>query len=211
MTGQLAPDYAEAAQAGGGAATGHGGPPRPTRIAIGIDCTPDLAFASVMLAGMVGERILIERAVGKSPTGQLLEDHRAGTDWVIPRVKTLKADRRYRVAAILIDPMSPASVLIPEAEKAGLELTLTSTRDVGQACGLFLKWAIEGTLLHLGHANEDLRTAVAGAAKRDIGDGLWAWARKNTEIDISPLCGGTLAAWGAHKFGRGYDVLNSIA
>lgn len=199
-------------QAGDGAATGHGGPPRPSRIAIGIDCTPDLAFASVILAGVIDDgRILIERAVGKSPTGQLLEDHRAGTDWVIPRVKVLKADRRYRVAAIMIDPMSPASVLIPEAEKAGLELTLTSTRDVGQACGLFLKWAVEGTLLHLGHANEDLRTAVAGAVKRDIGDGLWAWARKNTEIDISPLCGGTLAAWGAHKFGRGYNVLNSIA
>lgn len=194
------------------AALGSSGPPRPTRIAVGIDATPDLAFASVMIAGVMADgRILVERGKGQSPTGQELNDHRAGTTWIVPRVKVLKAAHGLRIAAIVVDAMSPASVVIPELEKAGLEPTIISTRDLGQACGLFLKWAIEGTLVHLGHENEDLRTAVAGAAKRDIGDGLWAWARKNTEIDISPLCGGTLAAWGAHKFGRGYNVLDSVA
>jgi hypothetical protein len=185
------------------------GPPRPSRIAVAADATPGLQFASVVIAGVLPDgRILVERGLESTPNGPV-EDHRAGTRWVVPRLADL--NHRFRVAAIVIDPMSPASILIPEAEKKGLELTLVSTRDVGQSSGLFLKWATEGVLVHLGHDNEDLRTAVAGAVRRDIGDGLWTWARKGTAVDISPLCAASLAAWAAHKFGRGYNVLNSIA
>ena len=197
---------------GGGAASGgSAAPPRPKRIAIAPDVTPDLQFASVVIAGVIPDgRILVERAKTVSRrTGEELEDHRAGTDWVVPRILDLKS--RHRVAAVVIDPMSPASILIPEAEKAGLELTLTSTRDVAQAFGLFLEWVVQGKLAHLGHQNEDLRRAVAGAARREIGDGQYAWSRKSTTVDISPLCAATLAAWAAHKFGRGYDVLKSVA
>lgn len=191
---------------------GSTGPPRPRRIAIAPDLTPNLQFASVVIAGVIPDgRILIERGVARSRTGDLLEDHRAGSDWVVPRIAGLKASHKARIAAIVIDPMSPASILIPEAEKAGLDLTLTSTRDVAQAFGLFLEWVVAGKLVHLGHENEDLRRAVAGAARREIGDGQYAWSRKSTTVDISPLCAATLAAWAAHKFGRGYDVLRSVA
>jgi hypothetical protein len=196
---------------GGGAASGgSAAPPRPKRIAVAPDVTPDLQFASVVIAGVIPDgRILVERGVARGRTGDLLEDHRAGTDWVIPRILELKS--RHRIAAVVIDPMSPASILIPEAEKSGLDLTLTSTRDVAQAFGLFLEWVVQGKLVHLGHQNEDLRRAVAGAARREIGDGQFAWSRKSTTVDISPLCAATLAAWAAHKFGRGYDVLKSVA
>lgn len=185
-------------------------PPRPKRICIGLDCTPNLNFGCIVIGGILPDgRILVERPVQRMPDGEVREDHRAGQlDWVIPRVLDLR--QRHRVAATIIDPISPASVLIPAAEKAGIDPVLTSTRDLAQAFGLFVKWVTEGKLVHLGHQNEDLRRAVAGAARREIGDGQYAWARKSTNVDISPLCAATLAAWGAHKFGRGYNVLNSV-
>jgi hypothetical protein len=36
---------------------------------------------------------------------------------------------------------------------------------------------------------------VAGAARRPMGDG-WGWGRRTSAAEISPLVGGTLAAWG---------------
>jgi hypothetical protein len=85
---------------------------------------------------------------------------------------------------------------------------------VGQAFGQFFTLCADRKLAHGppdGPAGQpDMRAAVAGAQRREIGDGQYAWARKATPVDISPLCAATLAAWAAHKFGRGYDVLKSV-
>ncbi len=43
---------------------------------------------------------------------------------------------------------------------------------------------------------EILTAAVAGAARRDIGDGLWAWSAKSSEVDIVTLVAATNALWG---------------
>jgi hypothetical protein len=40
-----------------------------------------------------------------------------------------------------------------------------------------------------------LDAAVAGAAKRPLGDS-WAWARQGLSVDISPLVAVSLARWG---------------
>ena len=40
-----------------------------------------------------------------------------------------------------------------------------------------------------------LDAAVAGAAKRPLGDG-WAWARRRLSTDICPLVAVSLARWG---------------
>jgi hypothetical protein len=183
-------------------------PPRPGRLAIAADVTPDQSAACIVLAGLIPDgRILVERPVKITPQGERWEDHRAGTSWVIPRMKELKS--RVRVCAMVIDPLSPAAALLVEAEKAGLEITCPTMRDVGQAFGQFYTWCGEHKIVHLGQP--DISAAVAGAVRREIGDGQYAWARKATTIDITPLCAATLAAWAANKFGRGYDLLKSIA
>jgi hypothetical protein len=182
-------------------------PPRPKRVAIAADVTPDQSASCIVLAGILPDgRILVERPIAKMPDGTMREDHRAGVSWVIPRLKDLAG--KVRLAAMIIDPLSPAASLLVEAEKAGLEITTPNTRDVGQAFGQFYTLCSERKLVHMGQP--DMRAAVAGAVRREIGDGQYAWARKATTVDISPLCAATLAAWGAHKFGRGYDVLKSI-
>jgi hypothetical protein len=40
----------------------------------------------------------------------------------------------------------------------------------------------------------ELDSAVAGAVRRNVGD-AWAWGRRTSDIDISPLVAVTLAAW----------------
>jgi hypothetical protein len=40
-----------------------------------------------------------------------------------------------------------------------------------------------------------LTAAVRGASRRPMGD-AWAWSRKNSLVDISPLVAVTLALWG---------------
>jgi hypothetical protein len=47
-----------------------------------------------------------------------------------------------------------------------------------------------------------LNTAVAAARKRAVGD-AWAWHRKDSTTDITPLVAATLALWGfAHSAAR---------
>lgn len=205
---------------------GPGEMPRPKRIAISVDVTPDQSAATIAIAGLLPQEpagedgILPERKctleIGSDGTW---DDHRAGVDWIIPRLKELKLQQR--IAKIVIDPIGPGAELIVAAENAGLDnlLETCQLRDVAQAHAQFLR-AVgvppsepgspkpPRTIWHRGQP--DLRKAVAAAVQRDVGDGQHAWARKNTDEDISPLCAGTMAVWAARKFGRGYDVLNSV-
>jgi hypothetical protein len=51
----------------------------------------------------------------------------------------------------------------------------------------------EDGLRHRG--TQELSVAVAGARKRTLVD-AWAWSRKSSSVDISPLVACTLAFWG---------------
>jgi phage terminase large subunit-like protein len=185
-------------------------PPVPSRIAVAADVTPDQSTGALAIAGIIDvpspagkiRRTLVE--IGQDTGGR--QDHRAGTDWMVPRLKELKS--RHRVAAVIVDRQSPAAVLMTALEEAGIDVITPATGEVAQAFAQFYAGTAKGSLAHLGQP--DLRKAVAGGARREIGDGLYSWTRKATTVDISPLCAATLAAWGAGKYGRPYDVLKSI-
>jgi len=83
--------------------------------------------------------------------------------------------------------------LIPALEEAGVEVLKASARDQADACGVIFDYAKDAKLRHLG--TKELRDALKGAAKRPLGD-AWAWSRKNSTVDISPLVACTLALWG---------------
>jgi hypothetical protein len=61
----------------------------------------------------------------------------------------------------------------------------------------------EGTLVHMG--SDELRDAVRGARSRPLGD-QWAWSRKNSGVDISPLVAATLALGAAAGIGDPVQV-----
>jgi hypothetical protein len=80
--------------------------------------------------------------------------------------------------------------LITGLQEAGVEPMLVGGRELAQACGMFYDAATQDLLRHLDQA--ELNVAVDGARRRNLGD-AWAWHRRDTSVDISPLVAVTLA------------------
>lgn len=164
-------------------------------VAFAVDTTPERSHSAICVAGTNGDATHIE-----------VVDHRPGTGWVSERLAELV--EKWKPCAVVIDEGGPAGSLIPAVRRALAEdedgpglredevddlLVIPKTRQVAAACGQFFDGVAEQMIVHLDQA--PLATALAGADKRPIGDG-WAWARRGVGVDISPLMGVTLAAWG---------------
>lgn len=107
-------------------------------------------------------------------------DYRRGTGWVRDRLAELK--RRHDPHVIVRDGY---------AEIPDVEAEPVNTTEHGMAFARFLDAATEKTLRHLG--DPKLTAAVKGAKTRTLGDAGFAWARKVSQVDISPLVAATLA------------------
>ncbi len=151
-------------------------------LALSVDVTPDLAFASIGRATAVPAGVRLDVA-----------DHRRGTSWVADEVARLRGDLTIPVA---LDLGGPAAAL--NSELAGMDNPIITvnpaTSDVAQACSAFLDGLIRRRVWHA--PDPLLDAAVRGASRRPLGDGAWAWSRKNSLVDISPLVAVTLALWG---------------
>jgi hypothetical protein len=147
-------------------------------IAFAVDTSPDRSSTSIAMCGV--------RADGLEQVE--IVDHRAGTGWVAERLAELVD--RWSPVGVAVDPAGPAGSLI--GELPGLPWKTTGARDVVQACGGLYDAVLEGKLRHRGDLR--LNIAVEGASKRNLGE-AWAWSRKNSAVDISPLVAVTLARW----------------
>jgi len=150
-------------------------------VCLAFDVSPDRAWASIGAAGARPDGLAHIEVI----------ENRRGTGWVVARLVELR--NNHRPLAIIGDGASPASALIPALEEAGVEVLKASARDQADACGVIFDYAKDAKLRHLG--TKELRDALKGAAKRPLGD-AWAWSRKNSTVDISPLVACTLALWG---------------
>lgn len=151
-------------------------------VCFAFDVTPDRSAASISVAG--------RRSDGRSHV-EVVERGR-GTGWVPQRVAELVQEHKPR--AVICDPAGPAGSLLPALAALEVEVLTVSAQEHAKACGLLYDAADEGTVRHLG--NPDLAVALDGAVKRPLGD-AWAWSRKNSSVDISPLVAATLALWGS--------------
>lgn len=142
------------------------------------DVTPDLSWASIVRASACDLGTVLE-----------LVAHRRGTSWVAEELAALRGDASTPVA---LDLGSPASVLADDLAAAGIPTVNPSARDVAQACSGLLDGLIRRNVWHV--PSSALDAAVRGASRRPMGD-AWAWSRKNSLVDISPLVAGTLARW----------------
>ena len=151
----------------------------PGRLVFVFDVSPD-RHGCISAAGI--------RADGKVHVEVI--DHRAGTGWMVGRLLDLKKD--HKPAAIGCDAGGPAASLLPELEQHEREIKITElgAKELTQSSVLFFDSCVEHEVVHLDQ--EDLNLAVAGAAKRSLGDS-WAWSRKNSDVDISPLVSCSLA------------------
>lgn len=167
----------------------------PGPFTFSIDTTPDKRYSCIAAAGDDGEGGTHIEVTGKGD----VSDYRPGTSWVVSRATEI--NKRVRNAQWVIDKGTQAGAYWDELEKAGLRLITPTTREYAQACGDFYSsvMPIGGSTPTIRHGNQpELSSAVAGAEKRDLAD-MWAWDKRNSASDISPLVAATNALWGHRK------------
>lgn len=116
-----------------------------------------------------------------------------GTGWTVDACKEFQDTHDVDV---VVDGRGPAASLIPLLERAEVRLRIADTGDILDACAGLYDQVREKVAAHCSY--DELETAVAGAVQRPVGD-RWAWGRRKSTTDISPLEAVTLAAWGAQQ------------
>lgn len=154
------------------------------RVAFAVDVAPDRRRASIAVAGRRADGNLHLEVANAEP----------GVGWVVDVLAAMVA--ASDPVAVVVDAAGPAGSLIPDLEAAGLDLMVTSSREMGQACGAFFDAVTEQRLRHIDSLA--LNTALGSARRRPLGDS-WAWARKDSTVDITPLVAATLALYGFAK------------
>jgi hypothetical protein len=162
--------------------------------ALAFDVAPDRRSSAIGGAG--------RRADGD--IHMALVDHRGGTGWLVPRL--LELTERHDPVAIVVDGASPAGTEIQALRAEGMterttdnpggQLIVLRAQDMARACGQLYD-AIAGDVPDAWHRGDPILTAaLLGAARRDIGDGGWAFGRRRSDADISPLVAVTEAHYG---------------
>lgn len=142
------------------------------------------------------ERRTAIAAAGQNQDGEWhveVHYHRQGTGWVAGVLERMWEGGQ--VDAIYCDSVGPASSLLVTLQEAGVKVETVNSTELGQCCGRLVDMVNDNTLRHLG--SDELRNAVIGARTRPIGDGSWAWGRKHSTVDISPLVAATIAVGAA--------------
>ena len=146
-----------------------------------FDVSPNRSSAAVSVAGRRDDGLHHVEVM----------QHKRGTGWVVDWL--VARTEKHAPAAVLCDDKGPATSLITELENRGVDVQPVSAREHAQACGMFYDAVDQRLIRHLG--TNELVMAIRGAAQRPLGDS-WAWSRKSSNVDISPLVSCTLALWG---------------
>lgn len=155
-------------------------------VCLAFDVTPDRQTTSIAAAGKREDDFAHIEVI----------ERRRGTGWAPVRIAELVAT--HKPVAVICDGASPAASLVAEIDRLGVEVTIASAKEYTRACGVFFDSCEQGLIRHLN--TSDLNAAIKGAASRPLGD-AWAWSRKRSGIDISPLVACTLAHWGSQTLG----------
>jgi hypothetical protein len=151
-------------------------------VVFAYDVSPSRSAATISVAGVRQDGL---------PHVETVQQGR-GTGWIVPRLVELV--EKHDAAKVFCDSAGPAATLLRDLEKTEIVVETVTAQNYARACGSFFDAVEQKTLRHLGTA--ELRSALKGAATRPLGD-AWAWSRKNSGVDITPLVAGTLALWGS--------------
>jgi hypothetical protein len=167
------------------------------RFALGVECGPDLAWASVAFAGQrADEDWHVELDEDQHTKGR-------GTAWLVPHLEWLTTNNPD-IRAVVVDVAGPISALLEQRngrwffKGTTLEATPVKVAELGSGCALVLDGIVTGWLHHIDQPQ--LSAAALSAGKRALGDtGMWVWSRKTAESDITPIQAATLALIGAQN------------
>lgn len=180
-------------------------------VALCLDTTPTRSHTSISGAG-------------RRPDGDRhveLIAHLKGTAGAVREIKRIAT--RQPVCVVVVDAAGPAASMIPELEKVleplGIPLHKLGAQEAAAAFGGFVDGVcgrdpeaaddpdddVDPTgIWHLDQLPQNL--ALAGADVRDLSGGQ-AWARKNLEVDLTPIVSATGAIYGDAKYGHLTGVL----
>jgi phage terminase large subunit-like protein len=161
---------------------------KPEQFALAFDVSVDGSVACIAAAWREGDQAYVE-----------IVEHKLGTDWLVPRINELA--RKYRLP---IAHDSVGSVLVEVAALQRLrprpKLQPLGYRDLAPGCASIMKEINARTLRHFDQPS--LNEAVAKVVKRPLGDNGWAWGRRASGGDITPLAAATFAL-------RAYDNMKT--
>lgn len=152
---------------------------KPDSFALAFDVSVDGSVACIAAAWRDQGHAFVE-----------IVEHKLGTDWLVPRINELA--RKYRVP-IAHDTVGAALVeaealnkLRPRPKVAPL-----AYKDLSPGCAVFMKEINAKTLRHFNQPS--LNEAASKVVKRPLGENGWAWGRRASGGDITPLAAATFA------------------
>jgi hypothetical protein len=150
------------------------------RVGLALDLAGDrsagaISLAAPLPAGRVGLEVI---------------DYRPGVDWLAARALDLW--RRWRPAAVYIDPFGPANTVADELDRLRVPIVRANAGNITAAAAGLYDDLRDDRLRHRSAPALDL--AVAGAVRRTVLD-RWAFSRGKSAADISPLTSAALARY----------------
>lgn len=158
--------------------------------ALAVDVSPNRSTAAVAFAAARADGLPMVKVVR----------HGDGTSWLAEHVGLIV--RTKGASCVVLDGIGPVSSLrdaIDDEVGGRCPVHVTSSGEVADACGSLFDAVVTEQLRHAGQV--ELDAAVAGAVKRVMAGGRFAWDRKASETDITPLVASTLALFGLSKWG----------
>lgn len=163
--------------------------------AFGIAVNPERTSASIGASGEARDGRLVVEVVDNQP----------GTAWVVQRCVELQT--KHESLGFWIDKRSAAASLVGDLIEAGVVVHEIGSAENAQACGQWYDDATQDRMWHRDDAR--LTVAMLGATKRDVGD-AWAFERRGTGMDITPLDGCNLARYGAALNVADLSAVNNV-
>lgn len=154
-----------------------------SRVALGVDVTPELTAATISVAGFLEDGSLV---------GEVFRQGE-GTDWVAPALREIR-EERPRVP-IFIESRGAAVSLEDDFRAHRVRVTTVPVGGYARACVAFFKLIKDGVFRHKGE--RDLDRAAGFVAKSMKGDALFTWKRQDSSQNIAPFVSMTLAVHGA--------------
>ena len=150
-------------------------------VALAFDVSADRANAALATAGRTAAGVTVVEILA----------YRRGAAWLEEEVRSWR--RAHPFGVIVADSLA-AGTVADRLEAAGVDVLRTGAAQMGRACADLVDQVTARTIAHRAQAVLDDTLETAG--RRILGDG-WAWSRRSSDSDISPLVAATLAAWAA--------------
>lgn len=163
-----------------------GAVPRPgTAPVFGVEVAADRSATAIMACWPDRDGVPVLEVV----------DYRPETEWAAERLRDLR--NAHRPPMIVAADDGPVVTVVDAARRLGVTIRTTNKTEYATACQSSFDAIEHGRIAHRGE--QPLNAAVAGAAKRPMGDAGWCWGRRASTSEVSPLTAGSLAFWGNQR------------